>query len=198
MTKTLLITASFAAALLPSAAHAQALPAAVVAIVDIEKVTSTCNACRTAITGLQGQVTALQNRERALSTPLQTEQKSIQAAIDALNGKEPDAALKTRVQAFQTKQQQGAAELQRQQQQIQLNQQYVNKQIADKIGPIYSQVMQKRGANIMVDIGTTLASGSSLDVTNDVLTVLNAALPSISTTAPAQPAQQQRTQPQGR
>ena len=196
MTKTFLIAATVAAAVLPSAAQAQALPAAVVAVVDIEKVTSTCNACRTAITALQGQVTALQNRERTLGTPLQTEQKSIQAAIDALNGKEPDAALKARAQAFTTKQQQAVAELERGKQQLQLNQQYVNKQIADKIGPIYSQVLQKRSANLMVEIGTTLASGASLDVTNDVLTALNAALPSISTTAPAQPAQ--KTQPQGR
>jgi Skp family chaperone for outer membrane proteins len=198
MTKTLLIAASLTAVAIPSVAQAQALPAAVVAVVDIEKVTSTCNACRTAITALQGQVTTLQNRERTLGTPLQTEQKSIQTAIDALNGKEPDAALKTRVQAFQTKQQQAVAELERSKQQIGLNQQYVNKQIGDKLGPIYSQVMQKRGANLMVEIGTTLASGAALDVTNDVLTALNAALPSISTTAPAQPAQQQRTQPQGR
>jgi Skp family chaperone for outer membrane proteins len=197
MTKTLLIAAATVAAVaLPSAAQAQALPAAVVAVVDIEKVTSTCNACRTAITSLKSQVTTLQNREKALGAPLQTEQKAIQAAIDALNGKEPDAALQARVKAFQAKQQQGVAELQRSQQQLQLNQQYVNKQIADKIGPIYSQVMQKRGANVMVEIGTTLASGASLDVTNDVLTALNATLPSISTTAPAQP--QQQAQPQGR
>ena len=197
MTKTLLIAAATVAAVaLPSAAQAQALPAAVVAVVDIEKVTSTCNACRTAITSLKSQVTTLQNREKALGAPLQTEQKAIQAAIDALNGKEPDAALQARVKAFQAKQQQGVAELQRSQQQLQLNQQYVNKQIADKIGPIYSQVMQKRGANVMVEIGTTLASGASLDVTNDVLTALNATLPSISTTAPARP--QQQAQPQGR
>ena len=34
--------------------------------------------------------------------------------------------------------------------------------------------MQRRGANMMVEIGQTLASGASLDVTNDVLTALNA------------------------
>jgi outer membrane protein len=194
--KKLLITASLAAAALPTAAQAQAIPAAIVAVVDLDKVTSQCNACKTASAALRSQVTALQNREKTLATPLQTEGKAIQAAIDALNGKEPDAALQARVKAFQAKQQQGSQELQRQQQQIQLNQQYVQKQIADKIGPIYTQVMQRRGANLMVEIGQTLASGSTLDVTNDVLTALNAALPTIRTTAPAQPAQQQ--QPQGR
>ena len=194
--KKLLITASLAAAALPTAAQAQAIPAAVVAVVDLDKVTSQCNACKTASAALRSQVTALQNREKTLATPLQTEGKAIQAAIDALNGKEADAALQARVKAFQAKQQQGSQELQRQQQQIQLNQQYVQKQIAEKIGPIYTQVMQRRGANVMVEIGQTLASGSSLDVTNDVLTALNTALPTIRTTAPAQPQQQQ--QPQGR
>jgi Skp family chaperone for outer membrane proteins len=196
--KKLLITASLAAAALPTAAQAQAIPAAIVAVVDLDKVTSQCNACKTASAALRSQVTALQNREKTLATPLQTEGKAIQAAIDALNGKEPDAALQARVKAFQAKQQQGSQELQRQQQQIQLNQQYVQKQIAEKIGPIYTQVMQRRGANLMVEIGQTLASGSTLDVTNDVLTALNAALPTIRTTAPAQPQQQQQQQPQGR
>jgi uncharacterized membrane protein affecting hemolysin expression len=74
---------------------------------------------------------------------------------------------------------------------------HVQKQIADKLGPIYTQVMQRRGANMMVEIGQTLASGASLDVTNDVLTALNSALPSVATTAPAQ-ATRPQTQPQGR
>jgi outer membrane protein len=196
--KKLLISASLAAAVaLPSAAQAQAIPAAVIAVVDLDRVTSQCNSCKTAAAALRAQVTALQNRETALATPLQTEQKAIQAVIDALNGKEPDAALQARVKAFQTKQQQAAQELQRQQQQVQLNNQYVQKQVAEKLGQIYTQVMQKRGANMMVEIGQTLASGANLDVTSDVLTALNASLPSISTTAPAQP-QQQRQQPQGR
>ena len=191
--KRLLISASLAGSLiLPSIAQAQAIPAAVVAVVDLDKVTSACNACKTAAAALRSQATALQSRQQALSTPLQAEQKSIQAAIDALNGKEPDAALKSRVQAFQAKEQQAAQELQTQQTQLQRNQQYIQKQISDKLGPIYTQVMQRRGANMMVEIGQTLASGATLDVSNDVVTALNSALPSIATTAPA-PAK-----PQGR
>jgi outer membrane protein len=194
--KNLLIPASLvAAAILPTAAQAQAVPPAIVAVVDLEKVTAQCNACKTAQTALNGQVTTLRSRATALSTPLQAEEKSLQAAIDALGGKEPDAALKTRVQTFQTRQQQAAQDLQRQQQQLQLNQQYVSKQITDKLGPIYSQVMQRRGANLMVEINQTLASGATLDVTNDVVTALNASLTSLQTVARAQ-AQQAR--PQGR
>ena len=193
--KKLLISAAFSAALIaPSAAGAQAIPAAVVAVVDLEKVQSQCTACKTAAAALRSQVQALQTRGQSLGTPLQTEQKSIQSAIDALNGKEPDAALQARITAFQNKQQQGQQEIARQQTQIQRNQQYIAQQIQTKLGPIYQQVMQRRGANVMVEAGTTLASSAGLDVTNDVLTALNAQLPSVVTTAPAQ-AQQK---PQGR
>ena len=55
--------------------------------------------------------------------------------------------------------------------------------------------MQRHGANLMVEVGQTLATAASLDVTNDVVTALNAALPSLQTVAPAQP---QQTRPQGR
>ena len=41
--------------------------------------------------------------------------------------------------------------------------------------------MQRRGANVLLEQGATLASPPTLDVTNDVLAALNAALPSVST-----------------
>ena len=194
MKKTLISAALAASILMPSVASAQAIPAAVIAVVDLERVTRDCTACKTATAALQGQVNALKSRQQALTTPLQTEGKSIQTAIDALNGKEPDAALKARITAFQTKQQQGAQELQRQEQQIQRNQAYIQKQVADKLGPIYQSVMQRRGANVMMETGSTLATTTTVDVTNDVLTALNTALPSLQTTAPAQ----QQTTPQSR
>ena len=191
--KTLLVSAAFAAAVLaPSAASAQAVPAAVVAVVDLDRVTSQCNACKTAAATLRSQATSFQSRRDALAASLQTEQKSIQAAVDALKGKEPDAALQTRIKSFQAKAQQDEQELAGQQQQIQANQQYIQKQIADKLGPIYQQVMQRRGANLLVEVSATLATSQSVDVTNDVLTALNGSLPSIATTAPVQ------QKPQGR
>jgi outer membrane protein len=190
------ITAAFAAMVLtPVGASAQAIPGAVIAVVDLEKVSSECTACKAAKTALEGQVTALKSREAALAAPLKTEGQSLQTAVEALKGKDPDAALQARIKAFQAKQQQGAQEIARQTNQIQRNQAYVSQQISTKLGPIYQQVMQRRGANVMVEAGATLASGANLDVTNDVLAALNQQLPSVSTTAPAAPAQQQ---PQGR
>jgi Skp family chaperone for outer membrane proteins len=194
--KKLLATAALAASLItPAVAQAQAVPAAVVAVVDLQRVTAECTACKTAQTALQAQIAALQSREKNLSTPLETEGKSIQTAVNALNGKEPDAALAARIKSWQAKRDQGSQEIAAGQQQIQRNQQYIEKQIVDKLGPIYQQVMQKRGANILVEAGTTLATSQSVDVTGDVLTSLNTALPSIAVTAPAAP---KPATPQGR
>ena len=184
--KTLLISASIlAAAFVPAVADAQALPGAIVAVVDLDKVTSSCNACKSANAALQSQLTAEQNREKTLSGPLETERSSIQSAVDALKGKDPDAALQARIKAFQTKAQQAQEDVERGRAQLQANQAYIRKQIADKLGPIYQQVMTRRGANILVEQGATLASGAALDVSNDVLAALNTALPTVSTTAPA-------------
>jgi Skp family chaperone for outer membrane proteins len=192
--KKLLVSAAIAASFVaPAAAQAQALPPAVIAVVDLEKVTTACTSCKNAQAALQGQVNGLKAREKALATPLQAEQKSLQTAIEALGGKEPDAALKARVQAFQTRQQQAAEEIGRQQQQIQRNQAYIQQQIQTKLGPIYQSVMARRGANVMVEVGGTLATTASVDVTNDIVTGLNAALPTIQTTAPTAAAK-----PQGR
>jgi outer membrane protein len=192
--KKLLVSAAIAASVMaPAAAQAQALPPAVVAVVDLEKVTTDCASCKNAQNALQSQVNGLKAREKTLSGPLQAEQKSLQTAVEALAGKEPDAALQARVKAFQSRQQQGAEEISRQQQQIQRNQAYIQQQIQTKLGPIYQSVMTKRGANIMVEVGSTLATSGAVDVTNEIVASLNAALPSIQTTAPAAP-----PKPQGR
>ena len=191
--KTLLISAAIAAAALaPAAANAQAVPGAVIAVVDLDRVTQDCNACKTAQAALRSQVTAEETKEKSLGAPLQTEQQSIQTAIDALKGKDPDAALQARIKSFQAKAQQAQEEAARGRQQLQANQQYIQKQIQDKLGPIYQQVMQRRGANVMLEVGATLATAQNVDVTNDVIAGLNAALPSIATTAPAAPAPQGR------
>lgn len=177
--------------MLPSAVQAQAIPSAIVAVVDLEKVTSECNACKTASAALQSQVAAEQSREKTLGAPLETERNAIQTAVDAAKGK-PDVALQARIKTFQTKAQQAQDEVDRGRAQLQANQAYIQRQIAEKLGPIYSQVMQRRGANVLVEQRATLASAAALDVSNDVVAALNTALPSINTTAPAQPQTQGR------
>jgi Skp family chaperone for outer membrane proteins len=193
--KNLLVSAVFVASLGTSAElPAQTLPAPVIVVVDLNKVTSECNACKTAMATLRSQANAIQAREKTLSQQLETEGRAIQTEIDALKGAEPSAALKTKATAFETKRQSAVSEVENGKANIQRNSTYVNQQIGQKLGPIYQQVMQRHGANIMLEVGSTLATSSTIDVSAEMLTALNAAMPTLSTTAPAQTQQT----PQGR
>lgn len=188
--KIFLTTAAAIAATLAitAPAAAQRVPAANIAVVDTNRVTSQCTACRAASTALQGQVTALRTRQQQLTASLQSEGTAIQTAVNALAGKQPDAALTARIRAVQAKEEAANQELARQQEQIRRNQQYVLQQIGARLTPIIQQVMERRGANLVIDASASLKTAPALDVTADVLAALNAALPSVSTTAPAAPA----------
>ena len=190
----------------PFAAHAQQLPPAVIAVVDRDQIARTCTQCAAAAQQLQAQATAYQQREQQLATQLQTEGQAIETAIRALpQGQQPDAALQARVQAFRTLQQNAANELGPRQETLRRNQGYVIQQILQRMDPIITQVMQQRGANIALDVGSTVAHSSTVNVTAAVLQLMNQNNTPFSVTAPAapaqqqqQPAQQQQQRPQGR
>ena len=171
--KTYLAAALVAASALATPALAQRAPAAVVVVVDTDRVYRECNACRTAQTQLQSQVTALRTRQQTLETQLRPEGQAIQTAVNALAGKQPDAALTNRVKAFQQRQEQANQELARGQQNIQSIQANVLRQINEKLQPVINQVMAQKGANVAVDVSATLAHGQTTNVTNDVLAALN-------------------------
>lgn len=180
-------------AVAPSAALAQASPPAVAVVVDSERIYRECTACRTAQTGLQSRINTLRTRQQTLSTQLQTESRPIEAAVRALNGAQPDAALRTRITAFQTKQEQANQELARGQENIQSIQANVLRQINARLNPAIQQVMTARGANLAVDVSNLLGHSASVDVTTAVLAALNRTLTSVTLTplpaqTPAQPA----------
>ena len=177
--------AAIAAVAVATPAAAQRIPAANVAVVDLGRVSAECTACKTAGAALQSQVAALRARQQTLTTSLQGEGTSLQTAVKALAGKQPDAALTARIRALQAKQEAANSELTQQQQRIQRNQAYIQQQIDAKLGPVIEQVMQRRGANLVIEASASLSAAGGLDVTSDVLTGLNAALPSLITTAPA-------------
>jgi Skp family chaperone for outer membrane proteins len=197
MNKTTLRAAVAALALiLPSAAQAQNLPAAIVAVVDTDRIVQQCTVCAAANTQLQAQLTQLQQRAQQLGTPLQTEEQAITTAIRALpQGTQPDQALQRRIQAFQTQQQNAQREVSTRQQQIERNFAFVRQQIGQRVQPAVTQVMQQRGANIAVDRGATLAIAQSVDITDAVLAAVNQNNAPLNLNAPP-PAQQPGQQPQ--
>ena len=188
-------TLALAATGAPSVAIAQQAPPAIIVVIDSGRIYRECTACKTAQTQLQGRVTALQTRQQTLSSQLRTEGQPIETAMRALNGAEPDAALRARITAFQTKQENANQELQRSQQNLESIQANVLRQINARLNPAISQVMTARGANIAVDVSNTLAAAQAIDATAAVLAALNRTLSSVTLTP--LPAQAQ-TQPPGR
>ncbi|HEX4739675.1 MAG TPA: OmpH family outer membrane protein [Allosphingosinicella sp.] len=204
MTKFLLGTATAALLLgIPAAASAQRAPAAAIVVVDTERLFSECTACRAASAQLQSMIAQGQQRAQQLGQPLQAEMTSIQQAATATRSQPQgaarsaaEAALNQRVQALQTRQDAANQELQRLDQNIQSTRANVARQLNERLAPIYTQVMNAHGANLLMDVGATLAHAPALDVTNEVLTALNAAVPNVSVTP--LPAPPPGTQPQGR
>lgn len=207
MTKFSLVATAAALAFIPVAAQAQNLSPAVVAVVDTDRIVSTCTVCAAANTQLQAQVTQLQQRAQALGAPLQTESQALQTAVRALpQGQQPDAALTARIRAFETSQQNAQRELSEGQERIQRNAAFVRQQIGQRVQPAIVTVMQQRGATIAVDRQATLAINPTVDVTDAVLAIVNQNTAALNVNAPApapatgtpqpQPAQPQR--PQGR
>ena len=188
----------------PGVAYAQKAPSAMIVVVNTDRVYRECTACVAAQGQLQALVNSSRTRAQELGQPLQTERQSLEQAAQALRNQTGTArtsgetALNTRLEAFQQKQTAAQQELAQLEQNVQSTQANVLRQINERLNPVITQVMNARGANIALDSNATLASSSSLDVTDQVLAQLNAALPSVSVTplpaqaAPAQQPQQTR------
>ncbi|MCA1196718.1 OmpH family outer membrane protein [Sphingomonas sp. R647] len=190
-TKTILAAIAVAGATFGTgAAVAQTLADAKVAVVDVERVMSTCVACVAARGQLQTQQTQLQQYAQQQTAPLQTERTAIEAAIRAANGK-PDAALEQRVQAFQRRAEPIQRAISEREQTLRRNAQYVDQQVAERLAPVIEQVANQRGATVAMSKSTLLFAATSADITDPVLAALNQQLPSVQTVAPAPQQSQQ-------
>jgi Skp family chaperone for outer membrane proteins len=199
MNKYLLSSALAALAIAtPVALQAQALPAAIIAVVDRDRIASTCTQCVAATAQLNAQGQAYQTRETQLLTPLRAEGQAIQTAVNAIpQGGQPDPALASRIQTFQTNSQAAERELGAAQNTIRRNQQFLVNQIIERMNPLIGQVTRERGANLAIDVASTLATNPAINVTDQVLALVNLNNTPFNVVAPppAQPAAQPGTQP---
>ena len=180
----------------PGAAVAQRGGQADILVVDIGRISTECNACRVAAQGIQTQATGLDQRKQQLGQQLQTAGAPIQTAVDALAGKQPDAALQGRIRAFEAQRNAAEQELQNRAAQLQSISANVNLQIETRLRTIVEQIRAQRNAAVVITKGGTLASNPAIDITNEALAALNQQLPSVSLTP--LPQAPQTAQPQGR
>lgn len=205
--KTKYIALAAVVAAFPLPAMAQRAPAANVVVVDTQRIYRDCNACRTAQSQLQTQITTLQQRAQQLGQPLQQEAQSIEQAAAALRNQAgaarstAETQLQQRVQQLRQRETTANQELATGEQNVRSIQAHVLQQINQRLNPIISQVMTQSGANLALDVGATLAHAQALNVTDTVLAALNQQLPAVSVTPlpqAAQPANPQQPRPGGR
>jgi outer membrane protein len=195
MKKTVLSLAAAASALTFSGtAAAQQRPP--ILVVDTDRILNECTACKAAATQLQSQVQQGRTRAQTLESQLKPEENSLQTAVRALNGKQPDAALQARIAAYETKARQAQQELANRENTLQSTQAHVQQQIGRRLVQIVEQSRARRQASVVVNKGSTLASDTAIDITGEVLAAVNQQLPSVSVTP--LPQQQQPARPQGR
>jgi outer membrane protein len=191
--KKIALSLAVAMSALAVAAPAAAQQKSAVLVVDTDRVLNECNACKAAGTQLQSQIQQGRQRAQQLEATLKPESESLQKAVEALGGKQPDAALQARIAAFRLKQQQGATELSNRESAIQSTQQNVQQQIGRKVVEVVEQSRARRQAALVVSKQSTLANDAAIDITAEVIAAVNQQLPSVSVTPLPQQAK-----PQGR
>ena len=192
-------------ATMPGTALAQRTPNAQIVVVDTGRILRECTACVAAQGQIQGQITALQQRQQTLGAPLQTEAQAIDAEARRIRALPAGAArtaaetaLTNRARNLQTRETTANQELGRTEQTIQSTRAHVIQQIQQRLKPIIDGLLAARNANIVVDKDATLAYAPALEVTNEVLQQLNQQMPSVSVTPLPQQAQPTTPQPTGR
>jgi len=169
----------------PAVMQAQQLPAPVIAVVNTDQIFGTCTQCAVAQTQIQAQATQLQQRAQQLQTQIQTEGTALEPLVRALNGAQPDAALATRIQNFQTMQQNADREVGASRQRIERNVAFVRQQIGQRIQPAIQTVQTQRGATVVLDTNAVLSSAPALDITAAVLAIVNQNTAPLNVNAPA-------------
>ncbi|BAV65832.1 OmpH family outer membrane protein [Sphingobium cloacae] len=189
-----MITKAAALALVPVSALAlSAVPAAAqskqgIAVADIQRAVATSNAYTAARTQIQttykAQIDSFTARKNAIDADLRAKSTALDAALKAAGGK-PTPAIQTQYEAAQTAQQNGQAELQRLGEPIALANAYVEEQISAKLSDALKNAMTKSKVDLVLGPDATVSYQPAVDITQAVVTELNALVPSVSITPPA-------------
>ena len=159
-----------------------------IAVADLQRAVGTSAAYTTARTQMQTtykpQIDAFNARKTAIDTDLKTKGDALQAALKAAGGK-PTPAIETQYQQFQQSQQTAQAELQRMGQPIAIANAYVEEQITAKLSDALKAAMTKAKVDLVLSPEATVSYQPTVDITQSVVTELNALVPSVGITPPA-------------
>lgn len=179
--------AAFAAGALAVATDASAQRnrnnAASVVVFDDDRVLAESNAGRGIASGLQAVGQQINQELQALGPERQSlmqEEQRVQQATRNMSAEQRRnnsqyQALAQRAQQFQTRQAQLQGDME-------CTRVMALRAFGDQLRPILQQVMESRGAGVVLSRGSVAYHGPQVDVTNDVLQRVNASIPAITVT----------------
>ncbi|MEM9668613.1 MAG: OmpH family outer membrane protein [Pseudomonadota bacterium] len=127
------------------------------------------------------------------ASALETEGRALQSRTANMTQEAiaTDPELVSLVQAFAQKQQGLAVKQQRARQELALTEQNAITSLGQALQPVLQQVYQEQGADIMLDRAMVAFASPAVDVTDQVITKLNAATTTIAVTRARLPEQQE-------
>lgn len=159
-----------------------------IAVVDLQRAVATSSAYSTARTQIQttykAQIDSFTARKNAIDADLKAKGTALEAAMKAA-GNKPTPAIQTQYEAYQKAGQDGQAELQRLGQPIALANAYVEEQISAKLSDALKAAMTQAKVDLILSPDATVSYQPTVDITQSVVTQLNALVPSVGIVPPA-------------
>ena len=159
-----------------------------IAVVDLQRAVATSSAYSTARTQIQttykAQIDSFTARKNAIDADLKAKGTALETAMKAA-GNKPTPAIQTQYEAYQKAGQNGQAELQRLGAPIALANAYVEEQISAKLSDALKSAMTKAKVDLILAPDATVSYQPTVDITQQVVTELNALVPSVGITPPA-------------
>lgn len=125
-------------------------------------------------------ITRMQQLEQAVNTELQPEQTAIQTEAKAVQALPAGAARNTREQALATRIQGFQQRAQQRSRELQATQQKALGRVASEAEPVVRQVYTQQRCGLLLDRGAIFGGNQQMDVTQAVVTALNAKIQTFS------------------
>ena len=164
-------------------APAVARPASAIVVVDVERVFAESASGKSLIATLRPQADRLKTRQTTLQEQFAKEEQGLQQAAQAKTLAQP--VLETRARDVRQREQTAQTELASGQRSLQTSSQTGQQQILDAMNPIVTAIMRERGASVALQRGATLQMTAGLDITPDIISRLDRALPRVNLTTTA-------------
>jgi len=177
------LTLALGAALPGHAQTPAARPASAIVVVDVDRVFAESASGKSLLATLRPQAERLKTRQTTLQEQFAKEEQALQQAAQAKT-LTPDV-LETRARDVRQREQTAQTELAGGQRSIQTSSQSGQQQILDAMNPIVTAIMRERGASVALQRGATLQMAAGLDITPDIISRLDRALPRVNLTTTA-------------